>query len=343
MRARWRAMPARVRTVQEYFQILEDTLIGVASSRGCGARAHGWWPPALLPLRYGRHQCPQPASDGTPGCALHRAPVRAVGRARVPAPGRLPSRRRGSISGGRMSAPRWICSIEKHGSLRVAVEVKSGRRVAGADLSGLRSFAQAHPDVPRIRRLARRFPKLYRLGNVDVLPHRSFFTRRPRLLGGQGSPPMKAGDRLGPYEIQALLGVGGMGEVYRGRDARLGRDVALKVISPKRVEDASPRRRFELEARAASALNHPSIVTVYDVGETAGVSWIAMEWVEGRRCARSWAGLAEGPDALSSRARWPTASRPRTPKASCTATSSPRTSWSRRKAAPRSSTSASPA
>jgi serine/threonine-protein kinase len=93
---------------------------------------------------------------------------------------------------------------------------------------------------------------------------------------------LQAGDRLGPYEIQALLGVGGMGEVYRGRDARLGRDVALKVISPKRVEDASLRRRFELEARAASVLNHPSIVTVYDVGETAGVSWIAMEWVEGR-------------------------------------------------------------
>ena len=93
---------------------------------------------------------------------------------------------------------------------------------------------------------------------------------------------LQAGDRLGPYEVQALLGVGGMGEVYRGRDTRLGRDVALKVISPKRVEDASLRRRFELEARAASVLNHPSIVTVYDVGETEGVSWIAMEWVEGR-------------------------------------------------------------
>ncbi len=93
---------------------------------------------------------------------------------------------------------------------------------------------------------------------------------------------LQSGDKLGPYEIQALLGVGGMGEVYRGRDARLGRDVALKVISPNRVEDVSLRRRFEREARAASVLNHPSIVTVYDVGETAGVSWIAMEWVEGR-------------------------------------------------------------
>jgi len=89
-------------------------------------------------------------------------------------------------------------------------------------------------------------------------------------------------DRLGPYEVVALLGVGGMGEVYRGRDTRLGRDVALKVISPKRLGDDDLRRRFELEARAASVLNHPSIVTIYDVGDTGGVAWIAMEWVEGR-------------------------------------------------------------
>jgi serine/threonine protein kinase len=75
-------------------------------------------------------------------------------------------------------------------------------------------------------------------------------------------------DRLGPYEVVALLGVGGMGEVYRGRDTRLGRDVALKVISPKRLGDDDLRRRLELEARAASVLNHPSIVTIDDVGDT---------------------------------------------------------------------------
>jgi eukaryotic-like serine/threonine-protein kinase len=99
-------------------------------------------------------------------------------------------------------------------------------------------------------------------------------------------------DRLGPYVIQALLGAGGMGEVYRGFDTRLGRDVALKVISPRLVGDAASRKRFETEARAASALNHPAIVTIYDVGESEGVSWIAMEWVEGR-VLRSV--LAEGP------------------------------------------------
>src|SRR5712692_1682807 len=90
------------------------------------------------------------------------------------------------------------------------------------------------------------------------------------------------GDELGPYRIQALLGAGGMGQVYRARDTRLGRDVALKVIAPQLFGETERRRRFELEARAASALNHPSIVTIYDIGETNGVAWIAMEWVEGR-------------------------------------------------------------
>ncbi|MEP6994285.1 MAG: protein kinase [Acidobacteriota bacterium] len=108
--------------------------------------------------------------------------------------------------------------------------------------------------------------------------------------------PFATGDRLGPYEIQALLGLGGMGEVYRGRDTRLGRDVALKVISPSLVGDPSLRRRFEVEARAASVLNHPSIVTIYDVGDTEGVSWIAMEWVEGRTLRDV---LVEGPLSLT--------------------------------------------
>jgi TolB-like protein/tRNA A-37 threonylcarbamoyl transferase component Bud32/tetratricopeptide (TPR) repeat protein len=91
-----------------------------------------------------------------------------------------------------------------------------------------------------------------------------------------------AGDRLGPYTIECLLGSGGMGEVYRGVDPRLGRAVAIKVISQKLVGDEPSRRRFETEARAASALNHPAIVTIYDIGESDGMSWIAMELIEGR-------------------------------------------------------------
>src|SRR5215831_8221698 len=91
-----------------------------------------------------------------------------------------------------------------------------------------------------------------------------------------------AGSRLGPYEVQAPLGAGGMGEVYRARDARLAREVAIKVLPPEVAKDASRLKRFEKEARSASALNHPNIVTIYDIGETDAIHWIAMEKVEGK-------------------------------------------------------------
>ena len=77
---------------------------------------------------------------------------------------------------------------------------------------------------------------------------------------------MTAGTRLGPYEIQSPLGAGGMGEVYRARDTRLSRDVAIKVLPAGFAADPERLRRFEQEARAAAALNHPNILTVYDVG-----------------------------------------------------------------------------
>jgi Tol biopolymer transport system component len=90
-----------------------------------------------------------------------------------------------------------------------------------------------------------------------------------------------AGTRLGPYEILSPLGAGGMGEVYRARDTRLGRDVAVKVLPSDFAADAERRRRFEQEARAASALNHPNIVSIYDIGTDNGVSYIAMELIGG--------------------------------------------------------------
>jgi len=89
------------------------------------------------------------------------------------------------------------------------------------------------------------------------------------------------GTSLGPYEILSPLGSGGMGDVYRARDGRLGREVAIKVLSPELSQDASRVKRFEKEARSASALNHPNIVTVYDVGSSDGLSYIAMEKVDG--------------------------------------------------------------
>ena len=93
------------------------------------------------------------------------------------------------------------------------------------------------------------------------------------------------GTHLGPYEIVSLLGTGGMGEVYRARDPRLGRDVAIKVLPSAFADDAERLRRFEQEARAAAALNHPNIVTVYSVEKSDGVLFLTMEVVEGRSLA----------------------------------------------------------
>ncbi|HEY3204584.1 MAG TPA: protein kinase, partial [Thermoanaerobaculia bacterium] len=92
---------------------------------------------------------------------------------------------------------------------------------------------------------------------------------------------LAAGSRLGPYEVLSPLGAGGMGEVYRARDTRLGREVAIKVLPAELASDSSRLKRFEKEARSASALNHPNIVTIYDIGSSDGVSYIAMELVAG--------------------------------------------------------------
>jgi serine/threonine protein kinase len=93
---------------------------------------------------------------------------------------------------------------------------------------------------------------------------------------------LQAGTRLGSYEILAALGAGGMGEVYRARDTRLGREVAIKVLPAERAADPKRRRRFEQEARSASALNHPNILTIHEVGTEGETTYIAMELVEGR-------------------------------------------------------------
>jgi len=89
------------------------------------------------------------------------------------------------------------------------------------------------------------------------------------------------GTRLGPYEIVAPLGAGGMGQVYRARDSRLDREVAVKVLPPEFAADATRLRRFESEARAASALNHPNILTVFDVGHDQGLHFLVTELIDG--------------------------------------------------------------
>jgi serine/threonine-protein kinase len=92
---------------------------------------------------------------------------------------------------------------------------------------------------------------------------------------------LEIGTRLGPYEILAPLGAGGMGAVYRARDTRLDRAVAVKVLSEHLVQDADSRQRFEREARAISALNHPHICALYDIGQQDGVDFLVMEYLEG--------------------------------------------------------------
>ena len=93
---------------------------------------------------------------------------------------------------------------------------------------------------------------------------------------------LTAGSKLGPYEVLSLLGAGGMGEVYRARDPRLGREVAIKVLPAERMADENRRRRFVQEARAASALSHPNIVTIHEIESADGVDFIVMEYVPGK-------------------------------------------------------------
>jgi serine/threonine protein kinase len=107
--------------------------------------------------------------------------------------------------------------------------------------------------------------------------------------------PLSAGDRLGPYEIIAPLGAGGMGEVYRARDNRLGRDVAIKVLPEHLADDPQALERFEREGKAVAALSHPNILVLFDIGAHDGIRCAVTELLEGealrdrlRRAPLSW-------------------------------------------------------
>src|SRR5690242_13201582 len=92
---------------------------------------------------------------------------------------------------------------------------------------------------------------------------------------------LSPGSKLGPYEIVAVLGAGGMGEVYRARDSRLGREVAIKILAAGSVGDPERLRRFEQEARATAALNHPNILAVFDIGSQGDSPYIVSELLDG--------------------------------------------------------------
>ena len=124
------------------------------------------------------------------------------------------------------------------------------------------------------------------------------------------------GARFGPYEIIAPLGAGGMGEVYRARDTKLNRDVAVKLLSGD-LADANARRRFQREAQMASSLNHPHILTVLDAGELDGRQYLVTELVDGGQpwCSPRWTTPGEPPCGLQRSTRaphhdgWPTSNR----------------------------------
>jgi Tol biopolymer transport system component len=107
---------------------------------------------------------------------------------------------------------------------------------------------------------------------------------------------LSAGTKLGPYEIVAPLGAGGMGEVYRARDTRLGRDVAVKVLPRHLTENAEVRARFEREARTVSSLNHPNICTLHDIGREGETDYLVLELVEGESLAERLTKGALPPD-----------------------------------------------
>jgi serine/threonine protein kinase len=104
--------------------------------------------------------------------------------------------------------------------------------------------------------------------------------------------PLASGTQLGPYEITAPLGAGGMGEVYRARDTRLDRTVAIKILPAHFSNDPAHKQRFEREAKSISALNHPNICTLHDVGSQNGIEYLVMECVEGESLAQR---LEKGP------------------------------------------------
>src|SRR5262249_48915455 len=114
------------------------------------------------------------------------------------------------------------------------------------------------------------------------------------LAGRATAVSLSSGSRLGPYEIVAPLGAGGMGEVYRARDTRLNRSVAVKVLPPQLASDPDRRSRVQRAAPATAALTHPRICTVYDVGRENGTDYLVMELLEGETLADRLAGRPQG-------------------------------------------------
>ncbi len=134
-------------------------------------------------------------------------------------------------------------------------------------------------------------------------------------------PNFEAGDRVGPYEIVSPLGAGGMGEVYRARDAKLGREVAIKVLPDEFTQHREKLARFERETRLLAGLNHPGIATLHGLEEAEGKPFLVMEVIEGETLAER---IARGPlpvnEALAFARQIARRSKPHTRRASSIAT-----------------------
>ena len=155
--------------------------------------------------------------------------------------------------------------------------------------------------------------------------------------------PLSPGTRLGAFEVVAAIGAGGMGEVYRARDTKLQRDVALKILPDSFADDADRLARFEREATTLASLNHPNIAHVYGIEDSGATRALVMELVDGEDLAQRVARRAlRWRTRCRSHDRLPKPSPRLTRPASCTAISSPPTSGSGRTARSKSWTSASP-
>src|SRR5450759_2109668 len=186
-------------------------------------------------------------------------------------------------------------------------------RLAALPKPRLDPRCRSNPIAHRVRRKRQRLPPSLLIENASIRypapPQQSaprrfrsrLATIRPesshRLQTAAGDynaqrMALTSGTKLGPYEIQSPLGAGGMGEVYRARDTRLDRTVAVKILPAHLSSNPEARQRFEREARAISSLNHPNICTLHDVGHQDGIDFLVMEYLEGETLADR---LAKGP------------------------------------------------
>src|ERR1700722_3849089 len=156
----------------------------------------------------------------------------------------------------------------------------------GEDRSAL--LAQASPDVRQKVEAMLAQPAGSKLVDVSSWANDPNLSREIKSL----NVTLKAGDKLGPYEVVARIGAGGMGEVYQARDTRLNRIVAIKILPSHLADSAESRERFEREARMIASLNHPHICTLHDVGHHGGMDYLVMEFLEGETLASR---LGKGP------------------------------------------------